>query len=269
MNKTVFLVLTIVIASVTGGCSYLSDFSDARKELEESAKTPIPNLKSAPASSESAPANSLEDFADLDLEEDKEPTQEIAGLIPTTNAETRVRSIIRGRQDPFSVVSVVPKIKIEKEAEKSQAKSSNNANNSAREEQNPGVSQPFDNNNNNGGLPDFIEEFKAELAQRVIISGLYESNGTTKLIVQAPEEDNSRYVEVGQYLSNGQILVKSIDRNHFPAPRVILEQSGVEVTKVIGETPQESNNSVSTLPSQNWDRQAVVSNVSLNLTDVR
>lgn len=268
MNKTVLLVLTIVIASMTGGCSYLSDFSDARKELEESAKTPIPNLKSVPDSAETAEANTAEEFADLNLEENKEATQEIAGLIPTTNAETRVRGIIRGRQDPFSVMSVVPNVKIEKEATKLQAKPTNNRNNLIDQEQNPVASQPFDNNNN-GGLPDFIEKFQAELAEKVIISGLYESNGITKLIVKAPEEDNSRYVEVGQYLSNGQILVKSIDRHHFPAPRVILEQSGVEVAKVIGETPQESINQISTLPVQNLGHQALMSNLSLNLADVR
>ena len=69
------------------------------------------------------------------------------------------------------------------------------------------------------------------------------------MIVKAPEEDNSRYVEVGQYLSNGQILVKKIDRNHFPTPLVILEESGVEVSKTIGETPEESRNRISSLPS--------------------
>ena len=58
--------------------------------------------------------------------------------------------------------------------------------------------------------------------------------------MQAPEENNARYVEVGQYLSNGQILVKSIDPNHFPTPLVILEQSGIEIAKAIGEDPEDS-----------------------------
>ena len=101
----------------------------------------------------------------------------------------------------------------------------------------------------------------------MVISGLYESNGRTKLIVRAPEEDNSRYVEVGQYLSNGQILVKSIDPYHFPTPLVILEQSGVEVAKAVGESPEDSKKQAS-LPSNNLENPALVSNISLNLENI-
>ena len=101
----------------------------------------------------------------------------------------------------------------------------------------------------------------------MIISGLYEANGRTKLIVQAPEENTSRYVEVGQYLSNGQVLVKSIDKNHFPTPLIILEQSGIEVAKTIGETLADNDDdddediiSLPTIsPDSNW-----LSRVSLN-----
>ena len=256
MNKTVLLVLTVIITSMTGGCSFLSN---AKKDFDESTSKPLPKVKSTPTPVVNAKPEAEEEFADL--EEDTEPTQTIAGLIPTTDADARVRSIVRGRRDPFSVVSLVPKIEIEQEEElPAPVNNRNNRNNRNSRQPNRLDRQP---NAVRDRLPTPIEQFKAELAQRVIISGLYESNGSTKLIVQAPEESNSRYVEVGQYLSNGQILVKSIDRNHFPTPVVILEQRGVEVIKAIGETPEDSRNKLSTLPFPS-NNQPLISKISLN-----
>jgi len=264
MNKTVLLVLTVFIASMTGGCSFLGN---AKKDFDESTSKPIPKIKSTPTATQAPIPETEEEFADL--EEDETPTQTIAGLIPTTDAETRVRNIIRGRQDPFSVVSLVPKIEIEKQEELPQP--NNNLNNRTNRDQNRPNQRPDTNldtsTNNNNQSPSLIDQFRAELAQQVIISGLYESGGSTKLIVQAPEENSSRYVEVGQYLSNGQILIKSIDRNHFPTPVVILEQSGVEVAKAIGETLEDSKNKTGALPVPSSDNQALISNVSLNLED--
>ena len=262
MNKAVLLILTVIVTSMAGGCNFLSN---AKKDFDESTSKPLPKVKSKPALVDAKP-EAEEEFADL--EEDTEPTQTIAGLIPTTDADTRIRSIVRGRQDPFSVVSLVPKIEIEREEEelpRSIDNRNNRNNRNNRDNRNNRQPNRLNRQPNALGdrLPTPIEQFKAELAQRVIISGLYESNGSTKLIVQAPEESNSRYVEVGQYLSNGQILVKGIDRNHFPTPAVILEQRGVEVIKTIGETPEDSRNRLSTLPLPS-DNQPLISKISLN-----
>ena len=252
--------MTVIIASMAGGCTFLGN---AKKDFDESTSKPIPKVKSTQTPVANAKPETEEEFADVEGEEETEATQTIAGLIPTTDADARVRSIIRGRQDPFSVVSLVPKIEIEKaEEELELPRPLNN-----RQNRQPNRLDRLRNNNDdedNSLSP--IDQFRAELAQEVVISGLYESNGITKLIVQAPEENNSRYVEVGQYLSNGQILVKSIDRNHFPTPLVILEQRGVEVAKAIGETPEDSRNRVSNLPADNSDR-PLISQISLNLEE--
>jgi hypothetical protein len=50
-------------------------------------------------------------------------------------------------------------------------------------------------------------------------------------IVKAPNEPTSRYVEVGQRLSNGQVLVKNIIVGPGSNPVIVLEQNGVEVVK--------------------------------------
>jgi hypothetical protein len=56
-------------------------------------------------------------------------------------------------------------------------------------------------------------------------------------IVKAPNEVTSRYVKVGQRLSNGQVLVKRIEMGEGSEPIVVLEENGVEVSKLVGERP--------------------------------
>jgi hypothetical protein len=56
-------------------------------------------------------------------------------------------------------------------------------------------------------------------------------------IVKAPNEATSRYVKVGQRLSQGQVLVKRIEMNDGSEPVVILEENGIEVAKMVGDRP--------------------------------
>ncbi len=264
MNKVVLLILTGMVALLTQSCSFFSNFAESQKEQEENAAQPIPvQINPTQAQAEE------EEFADL--KEETEPAQEIAGLIPATNPDIRARTSVRGRQDPFSVVNLTPRIEIKEQEKTEQAKNSN------QNQNNNGLSSNANfnggsNQNSNSAINDNSTNFTPQappdstLAESVIVSGLYQGNGRAKLIVKAPEEDTSRYVEVGQYLSNGQILVKSIDLNYSPIPRVILEQSGVEVTKEIGESPENSiGNYVSSLPINNSSNGTLLSNASLNL----
>jgi hypothetical protein len=248
MNKIVLLTLIGTLALITQGCSFFSSFADSRKELEENtAKSPVET------DTTKAQLEAEEDFADLELEQsDQESLPEIAGLIPATDPEVRVRSIIRGRNDPFSVVALNPRIKIKEEAKQPQQEvvkqPAVNRYNYTSNLQNQGSSN---DTNLISAPPEIIEP---TLANNVVISGLYEAKGKIRVIVKAPEEENSRYVEVGQYLSNGQVLVKRIDRNRYSNPKVILEQSGVEVAKTIGEDLTNSNNlsSLPTTPTDDW-----------------
>lgn len=248
MNKVVLLTLIGTLALTTQSCSFLSSLADSRQKLPEN--TP----KSIPVETDATKAQlQAEDFADLELEQSKkESVAEIAGLIPATDPEVRVRSIIRGRNDPFSVVALNPRIKIKEEAKqpKKEVAKQPSAN---RDNYTSNLQNQEDSNDTNpiSAPPEIIEP---TLANNVVISGLYEAKGKIRLIVKAPEEENSRYVEVGQYLSNGQVLVKRIDRNRYSSPKVILEQSGIEVAKTIGEDLTNGNNlsSLPTTPSEDW-----------------
>lgn len=229
MNKAVLSILIVTIALTTEGCSLFSN-ADSRREESDTVQ-PIPVQANSQQESET------EEF--IDLEDDTEPISEVAGLIPATDPNVRVRSSVRGRQDPFSVVTLNPRIEIE------EVESDSNTNPSDRPNNNQNTSSPVSSQPN---LPIPEPPPNPTLAEDVVITGLYQANGTTKLIVNAPEESNSRYVEVGEYLSNGRVLVKSIDLSQYP-PLVVLEQAGVEVAKAIGEDAEEDN--LSFLPREN------------------
>lgn len=91
------------------------------------------------------------------------------------------------------------------------------------------------------GPPKFTPELpklpEPTLAQGVEVTGVVEVGGVPNAIVKVPNEP-SRYVQAGQRLSNGQVLVKRIDMNRGPTPVVILEQYGIEVAREVGEKPQ-------------------------------
>jgi hypothetical protein len=78
------------------------------------------------------------------------------------------------------------------------------------------------------------------LARAVQVTGIVEVGGKVQAIVKAPNEPTSRYVQEGQYLSNGQVLVKRIEINRAD-PVVVFEQNGVEVPLAVGEGGSPAN----------------------------
>lgn len=75
----------------------------------------------------------------------------------------------------------------------------------------------------------------ANLANAVEVSGVVYVGGKAQAIVKAPNETTSRYVRVGQRLSDGQVLVKRIEINRGSDPIVVLEENGIEVPRAVGE----------------------------------
>jgi hypothetical protein len=72
------------------------------------------------------------------------------------------------------------------------------------------------------------------IARAVEVTGIIQIGDQAYAIVNAPNEPTSRYVQAGQRLAGGQVLVRRIDFNRAE-PVVILEQSGVEVVRAVGE----------------------------------
>ncbi|WP_449420962.1 hypothetical protein [Phormidium nigroviride] len=79
------------------------------------------------------------------------------------------------------------------------------------------------------------------IASGIEVSGVVKVGNEIQVIVKVPTEATSRYVKVGQRLGNGQVLVKRVDIKPGQDPVVFLEQSGVEIAKVVGEKPVKSD----------------------------
>ena len=237
MNKALLLILVGTLATLTNGCSYIAEFTEARKEIEQQTN-PIPvQVKTAENTPE---AEVFTDLEESEEPEQVEPAPEV-GLIAATDPNVRARLAERGRNDPFSVISIPSQIEVEFEESEEDLEDTLAMDD---DDDFDSMDEPIRRNS----VPDLPElpPVDPTLAQNVQILGLYEPpNGTTKLIVQAPEESNSRYVEVGDYLSNGEVLVKSIDRFNYPYPQVVLEESGVEVYKEIGEESDDNFEDIS------------------------
>ncbi|NJM57625.1 MAG: hypothetical protein HC857_09585 [Synechococcales cyanobacterium RU_4_20] len=87
-----------------------------------------------------------------------------------------------------------------------------------------------------GNLPDLTPRAPIPdpaLARAVEVTGVIQIGSTYQAIVKAADEPTSRYVSVGQRLSNGRVLVKRIESNGSE-PVVILEEGGVEVVRAVG-----------------------------------
>ncbi len=227
MNKIVLWVLAGILLFSAQSCSSVSKFDDAKQDLKDNTAKPNNVLKKAQDGKTETAAKVQEE---TEAQEETEIATRVVGLVPATNPEMRVKGNVRGRQDPFSVITVTPQLIQDEEAVDDKNKNTRNT-----------TLRKFNNTNRTvvTDSQDSSPTFEPTLAQNVVISGLIEVDGRPKLIVEAPEESSSRYVEVGQYLSNGQILVKRIEMHHFPTPLVILEQSGIEIAKAIGEKTEE------------------------------
>ncbi|MDJ0743224.1 MAG: hypothetical protein QNJ32_07660 [Xenococcaceae cyanobacterium MO_167.B27] len=255
MNKTLLLVLTGTLALSAEGCSYMSEFVEQRKEIEN---PPTISTSVQAEASEKDPEAQAE-LAETPEKEGVSRTQDVAGLIPSTNPDVRIRGNVRGRKDPFAVVSLTPTIQIKEDPKttntnRTQANTNRNNrnqnNNRSRVLPPPRVRRPEEITSTPTIDTQTVENSpKADLAENVLITGLVQLGDRIQIILQAPEETSSRYVEVGQYVSNGKVLVKRIETS-FPTPVVILEQAGIEVAKAIGQTKDETTEqTTSFLPS--------------------
>ncbi len=82
-------------------------------------------------------------------------------------------------------------------------------------------------------------------AKGVEVSGVVRVGNDILVIVKAPNEPTSRYIKVGQRIASGQVLIKRVDFKSGIEPVVILEENGVEVSKIVGEkSPKVAQNPV-------------------------
>jgi hypothetical protein len=99
----------------------------------------------------------------------------------------------------------------------------------------------------NPGLKPLPPLPEPKLAQAVEVTGVVTIGGITQAIIKAPNEPTGRHVEVGQRLSNGQVLVKRIESNAGTDPIVVFEENGQEVSRGVGEKAMPDDGSTPTV----------------------
>jgi hypothetical protein len=88
---------------------------------------------------------------------------------------------------------------------------------------------------NNPAVPTFVEPLSpTALADEVEITGVVQAGDRVMAIIKAPEESTARYVNAGDTLSGGRVIVREIRVGQAGQPTVVLEQNGQRVTKSIG-----------------------------------
>lgn len=223
MIKIALILSLGVLSLLVGSCSSGEDIASNPDGASETQPAETPEASTSEAETEVAEVEAT--FAPR-----TEGTQ-VSGLIPPTNPRQHRAAIAKGRPDPFGLVPLKPTIEVIKAQESSQAVQSSPiatapVASSPKKPSQPKTIKP---------LPSKPEPPKATLAEEVIISGIVDVGGLPQIILQAPGEKFSRYIQPGQYVSNGQVLVKRIKEEFGKAPVVVLEQNGIEVYKALGE----------------------------------
>lgn len=161
-----------------------------------------------------------------DVEEEVALTERVpvSGLIPPTDPQVRAETIPRGVNDPFEHLPVEPVVP---PTEDQIASESPDNSLQLPPDPPPEATEPSEETEPKTTTPEF-------LAESVVVTGIVQLEDAIQIILKAPRESFSRYVQIGQYISNGEILVKRVEGIDSRTPVVILEQSGKEVRRPIG-----------------------------------
>jgi len=174
-----------------------------------------------------------------------------AELLPSTDPNERIKEIESQRADPYAIVTVPPPAPPAPPAPASPPgggqttvpQPTTTAANPPTAPANGGGTQgpggvgtapgaPPGAGRPSEPLPDLPEP--TVVASQVEVSGVASINGEKYAIVKAPGEPTSRYVKVGDRLSNGTVLVKRIESRPGGSPMVVFEERGEEIALPVG-----------------------------------
>ena len=157
-------------------------------------------------------------------------------LIVATNPTTF--PISKGRIDPFGAVTVAPiKQSVSAETNQKPKNQDSQPQKPKNQDSQPQIGETGTASSSGGqttlqNLP-VPPVPSTDLAKAVEVNGVMQVEGKVSAIVKEPNEQISRSVSEGDYLSKGAVLVKRIEFSNNEEPLVILEQNGVEVIKSV------------------------------------
>ena len=188
-----------------------------------------------------------EGFGDPVVEESTPVGNVPLDLITSTDPEERIRLVERDRPDPFDILRTTPIVEVPEEVLNPPAEPTPAAPSPATPSPaTPSPSEPSPAEPDPPGdgelapIPELVPFVpppppEPNTARAVTVTGVVQIGAVPYAIVNAPNEPHSRYVRSGQFLSNGQVLVKRINMSPGVVdPVVILEEFGIEVARQVG-----------------------------------
>ncbi len=173
-------------------------------------------------------------------------------LTRPTNPDDRLRVIKSGRPDPFGSVGPVARVIPGGSNAAGAAVSGATSNGSSRPgtgtkssaqgqsgtpkriASGPGAKSSSTKPSDSLNLPTLP---KAPEPAQVKVTGVVIVGGLPRAIVQAPDEPTSRTVSIGDSLSGGRLIVKSIDTSNRAEPSVVFQQGSIEFSVAVGREP--------------------------------
>lgn len=238
MRQVAWFASISITATLMSGCQFIPFLSGGGEEPVEEQPVVVVDLEDTPADDAAADdpnattegeasgvdaENPEEAFDDPTVEENGSPTPRLPdALIPPTNPNEALQAFTTERSDPFSLIPSVPTVRIP--------------------EPPPGTRDTPDTSPPTVTTPPTQVEPpppppppSTDLARATQVTGVVQVGNSAYAIVQAPNDATSRYVRQGEFVANGQVLVKRINVANQLQPTVVLEENGVEVIRAVGE----------------------------------
>lgn len=249
------LVLTPLLFTV--GCGNLPFLGGDDGSATDPAATTAPGA-SAPAVP-AAPAqadNAAADFEDPLVESDQKPQKPedpkaASGLIPLASTDAAAKLAKPGRKDPFATIPI--------STEDLESEEGTQASivlpklptlpvppvftipNIGPFAPTPPPALPTDIPNASDApfSPELPPLPEPTIANELVVTGVIMVKGIPHAIIEGPEL-KSTYVREGDYILNGQVLVKRIEATKGGPALVVFEELGIEVVKQVGEQTEGS-----------------------------
>lgn len=255
MRHVLLLASATILSFAAVGCDFISGLGGGETTTEESPVVVSPVPTESPSPQPDSPTFN-------------QPTvqQQPRGILPpdlisSTDPNQRVQQIDGDRNDPFALLPTTPSVQLAEGATPAPTTAAPGAAPTAPTGTSPqtrqtaqaprpratggaggrGASPAPNRANRTPAKPAPKSPIAANpprpqpvLARAVQVTGVVQVGDQVYAIVNAPNEPTSRYVQEGQRLAGGQVLVRRIEMNRAE-PVVILEQNGVEVVRAVGE----------------------------------
>ena len=242
-TRPVLPLLTSSLLLFSGGCGFFQG-----DETADQTQPPTPDQGATPPPP--IPLNQVKPLPEVDMA--------ALGLIPPITPGQRRPEIEKGRNNPFALIPVQATLRqsvcqVEKPKEDAAAVASGTPANTAASTVATKAAKPTTTaskpttTTTSGGSGGALTSGTASIsppafeppplypndARAVVVSGIVQIEQKDFAIVKAPGEPLARHVTVGDRLSGGQVIVKSINANRGNAG-VVLEQYNQSVTRPVG-----------------------------------